>query len=68
VNTSERLVLLRVEMEREELDAFIILLDEESRLGKLKTMTTFILVFLNRKIVLFQLSASFEEQPKELPI
>jgi hypothetical protein len=46
VNTSERLVLLRVEIEREELDAFIILLDEESRLGKLQKMTTFILVVI----------------------
>lgn len=32
VNTTERLVLLRAELEREELAAFIILLDEEARL------------------------------------
>jgi hypothetical protein len=62
VNTSERLVLLRVEMEREELDAFIILLDEESRLGKLQTMTTFILVV----IVFYILYASLEEQSRRV--
>jgi len=37
VNTSERLMMLREELEQEELDAFIVILDEESRLGKYST-------------------------------